>query len=1107
MDKVVVVVCHFAPKYLADILVKVLSSANDSDVRWTLWSPDKELGADDRKVLAFPFVLCECKRDLRRLGVKCPYEFIVERNDLVHIKTQPLVTRLKERVKVIEAISGCPSFEQVKDWFAGTFRRYLCLDERVHGNTGYLELKDGKSVCDTNSLLAENPSDEIVSIRQKLDERFGEVCSGVDAISNGDEMLRLRPLMKVLFDDSSNSHFDKGLLKDGKINADVFKMWANGIYGESSHECIPRGNGERIRYVTPTGRLNVLRIDDDLENDESTWPFRGVAMHRIDANPGGSSDPQSLGKEIEHYKGEIDRCQKYIDSNMREPDNDIRREVRRLRKVKTEAEKKLSQLQKAQGDNGDSSFYVHQMKVKTSDLGKRGLVRTVEQNLKWAQQRGLSYDLVVLDLNLGDKREGSDLSGYHLIKVLKKCLPNVPIAIYSKSTDMGHIVRAFQCGAAWYLKKSEPEKIKRHVMELFKRSVWQEDWRAMRECDPVEFEYDCKSQAFRDRFERHEDWKYLTAKCLEYYPGKFITVSEMGGGLSTAVTFKARKGLRLDGCDLQAPVIVKIDTAYNTHMEYERYFRWIRPYMSNASGRIESPGVVLDRDTSAIVYTFAGRNDGSHKLVSLKEMIECDILFRSSCDYRKYERVFDMLFDDILPKIHRVTPNREFGSGENNRHVEVYSRPDALDAKQSDEAFFPNAAFGEVEGKDSWRPYVRRFPVFRKYKLGFDARFVDQPNVAFDQDPEKTHLDSDSDFDNENAVERLVYHEWKDGKDSERQIVAYDKDDRQVVLSGPVVDHIARFRHLVQPGNSLWLKKGSTDKIVEEDESCLSGLEETKLKRYKELIGSLVDLGKAIFPLQDAQAAGNGRCDARCLLIASKSDLFKCPLAVCHGDLNFGNIMVEQSAVGIADPWLIDFARTRRDLIAHDFNVLFTATFSLLFKSKLFEAKEGEKEEDGKATETGNGNKVDGGNGKSKGNDADHEGILNHVLPRFIKDVLFAENENPPDYIASDARMTFVYQILMRIRRAAMKAGISRHMYVLTTALESLMAVRLHLKHGKRDEKNKLADPAALAAADAFIKVSDACYKWLEKELELSLVEGVDKGGGSRHEKCEAEDS
>ena len=151
----------------------------------------------------------------------------------------------------------------------------------------------------------------------------------------------------------------------------------------------------------------------------------------------------------------------------------------------------------------------------------------------------------------------------------------------------------------------------------------------------------------------------------------------------------------------------------------------------------------------------------------------------------------------------------------------------------------------------------------------------------------------------------------------------------------------------------------------------------------------------------------------------------------------------------VTDAWLIDFARTRRDLIAHDFNVMFTDTFALMFDTQLF--KDAELAYDEK---------------------------VRRVLPRFIRDVMFAKNQNPPDYLEGDARLEFVYKILRRIRKAALDAGVSIEMYTLTTVLECLMALKLHLKKSMKN----------LRASAALFAVAKICFDRLCNDVELDLL-------------------
>lgn len=161
-------------------------------------------------------------------------------------------------------------------------------------------------------------------------------------------------------------------------------------------------------------------------------------------------------------------------------------------------------------------------------------------------------------------------------------------------------------------------------------------------------------------------------------------------------------------------------------------------------------------------------------------------------------------------------------------------------------------------------------------------------------------------------------------------------------------------------------------------------------------------------------------------------------------------------------------------MIAHDFNVMFTDTFALLFDERLFNKSK---------TPSGNG-----GSQKDQKEDiiketwdiekARYERRLDSRMRRFIEDVMFAENSNPPDYLNGDARFEFVYKILRRIRKAALDAGISIEMYTLTTVLECLMALKLHLKKGMKN----------IRASAALFAVAKICFEHLCEDVELDLL-------------------
>ena len=1023
---------------------------------------------DSENACVLPLFVREKLGDGKDCGLKCPYEFIIERKNLLDGGKYNAVKALGERIRIMlellkrEAPAGGDvgvKFDDFKDWMSGVMRKYLFLDDTVHGSSGHIDPEDKSWDWDRDDYkyrwVQENVKDkktdyEYANHGQWLKDRFSSDAKA----DKYDPLGWLKPLMRKLWEEYFG---DKELSLE--VLCDNTEMTASKIDRMEKvykPDSLPLSHGDRARFVTPTGKINVLLIDDNA----NTVTFENLKARDKD------SDKHIAEWELFH---------------------DV--------------------------------FEIHPLQITPENF------KNVELYLRELIRKGLSFDFALVDLCLGEE-PGQDLLGYHLIKKVSKLFPHTPIVVYSRYKDMGHIMRAFHCGAMWFLEKGEEWKLPRHLMSIVKTDSWRREWRAIQEFYPVEFVYNGKNQAFDDSFRHTPEWQYLTAKSLEFFPGKFIEVKKMGGGISTAVTFSVQKGLKLDGKPLQSPMIIKIDTAPNTRMEFQRYFRYVRPYMANESGRIERPSLILDREHSAIVYTFAGRQDGAHVLDSMKEMLKKDIVFKASCDYEKYRKAFDMIFDEILPKIHHVTPAREFGGGE-NRHQEVFSRPEALDAKDSPEASFPNLQFGEVEERFFFETYLVRYPYFGERAV---TSFEEQPSFSVegnDKDPIAL-----KNVDNKKKYE---FHDIIPNPDGSVDLEAYDLEDlrKPYLLTGSLATHVAKFRRQMQPGSVLWVKELYATK----DDSLRSemfnarikdGVEENADKAVKDWVGYVKKYYSGKEPLSDV--AGDAyfelvedvllfcralyACDVQngedqdagltkkikekyldneaCFTIDEAKEFFKhikkrfkCPIAICHGDLNYGNIMLESRkhppkdekpdvSQTITDAWLIDFARTRRDMIAHDFNVMFTDSFALLFDERLFNKSK---------TPSGNG-----GSQKDQKEDiiketwdiekARYERRLDSRMRRFIEDVMFAENSNPPDYLNGDARFEFVYKILRRIRKAALDAGISIEMYTLTTVLECLMALKLHLKKGMK----------SIRASAALFAVAKICFEHLCEDVELDLL-------------------
>ena len=570
-----------------------------------------------------------------------------------------------------------------------------------------------------------------------------------------------------------------------------------------------------------------------------------------------------------------------------------------------------------------------------------------------------NYGFALLGLRLGEA-EGMDLFGYQLLPNLKRFFPRLPVIVCSFHDDMGKLARAFRNGAKWFLRKEELPDLPRILHSLLTRREWEPEWRTIQECDLVSFDFEQVrgTKDFASRFDAAR--RYLAYKCLEKYPGRTIRITPMSGGLSSAVTFKAVKVTGRRSEMLQMPLIVKIDTLANTRMEYERYFRFIRPYIPNDSGRVENPERVIDRHHSAIVYTFAGSDVGAGRLLDMKSILMSELM--GDCDFSNVRQHFDELFSTIMPRLHRVSPDVELG-------------------ELSDLTSFPNPELGELERAGFLGNWISRISVRRTIE-----------NVVFEKQ-------SDS-----SSKKKLVGFEYFTSYDNGEQcaIEAYDEEKMTVVLTGPNVDEVVRNRSQgLRTGAMLWIDNnrfhyygtGSDGRRmcfypVGCDE-LLPPLMEKPIPDYDKL----PELVERIHALVGADVGGKR---------------FRCPVGIVHGDLNYANVMIEKRILpvrsrAISDVWLIDFARTRRDLIMHDFAVMFAATVGLL--------------------------------------DID----LSNIVVRAV----FAKGDRLPPTQMTDRRIAFIYAILRRIRRAALAAGVSQDMFALGIALSLMMTFRMAFRYNR----------------------------------------------------------
>ncbi len=969
-----------------------------------------------KKEKFIPLFLCNSYDEIRAHGFNVPREFVFEvglnpnPNYIDDPDNQPemlceiLGDKIEDRLSLYKELEIGVSFEDVKDWCVGAFRRYLFMDDDVHGTSGTFSISElmkcnketGLNVDDKywQKWFGEFGDDKNKFNREMLRARFGVgVKNSSDSTTQNpkedDPLRNYKDVLSVVFEEEFRC-----------IKADVIEN-----PGESYQRVkdffekkFPSQQGLALKFISPCGKIRVLVVDDNATAEVESLKSKESLSNIFDFAPLDlkKRDDESSNQFIKRSIGEI--------------------------------------------------------KNKSKEC----------------------VDVILLDLSLGEAT-GSDLTGYHLIKRFKQWMPTAYIIIYSEHEDMGHIVRAFREGADWFLKKSEAqEKLARHFISLMANRKWRKEFGVIRPKYVLDIKG--KDENFIAKFNVKEVWQYLTIKSLELLPGHYIKINKMGGGISSAVTFRAQKGITRDTEDNQAPVIIKIDSVFNTRMEYERYFRFIRPYIANESGRIEKREIVLNRDSAAIVYTFTGRRDAAHELNTLDELLRRDMLSRETCDYEKYRKMFNALFDEITARLHRVTPVAEFR--------DLKTDPEEL----SEFSDYPNRTFGELEsdsisssdqGHKSWffSNFTYRMPIESVAEKFIISEGSSNPNEVY----EVYGIQKD-DLGKNSAKYPYTYV-----IECQRYKIKTENDNKElhqkVLLKGDLASYYARFRTHLWPGMLLSIKLGEGQTLNEnelmswcfcfcanknlyqiraektEDGSKQEGCFRISKKLYNKMAGWFKDKeNRYLITVRDALKK----------LVDEEPHRFVCPVGIVHGDLNLKNIMIEsrvnppkeiQADITkvLSDVWLIDFARTRRDVVAHDFNVAFTSVLPLLFQPDLVGTHE-----KGKPFEQ---------------NDEQKKYVeeLDEKLEPYLRHVLFDKYDTLSDLFAEDQRLVFMYKILRRIRKAALATGMSEDMYLLTTALTCLYSFKLYLKQGMPEAATALVMAGLLCVEK--LNPPDDCFE------------------------------
>ncbi len=599
------------------------------------------------------------------------------------------------------------------------------------------------------------------------------------------------------------------------------------------------------------------------------------------------------------------------------------------------------------------------------------------------------FDAVLLDLSFHQQgNPDQDALGWSLLPLLRRFLPDIPIIVHSSFGDATQVRRAYVKGADWFLKKNEGHKLPSRLRELLRTSLWRKEWNAMGSVPDL---FDMTPPYNIDPSLHEERNCYLWCKVLECLPGDDIRIQKLGGS-GGAVTVKAWKRVGKD-FDLLPPMIVKIDDYFPMSMEYERYQRFIYPYLSNRVGRVDRRAVRAGYSRSAIGYTCAGNSQGVHTTHAQLEIVDLETLLKRNLDRhnavvipaKHYSSILNILLADILPRIHNIDPNYEDGS--------------------NNDSDYPNIVFGEF--RNPLDSYLARFPasyvVNPKHRMESYSTGTGHPLMIIEPDTK------------ESLIQCLLWDE--------------DKALHRIDLVGPMAEYYINARHLRRYQMIRLHPDDKPQTLAANGWARFAKRLQTTPEwiRYapKSCPSAITILNDATFFLRKhaADILGKGR------------------KGIIHGDMNLGNIMVEHERddpiPASGEPWLIDFARTRRDAIAVDYAQLEIDILLRLAKPHVFI------EEDSDDT----------------------------LMIAFRDAYLRSLSHPPPQAVSRNKRLVFIWSLMNQVHYAAKQAGIEQKTYEHARLLALMLVAKILLK--------KLGKDTILSAVQAVL--------WIGKQHDVLM--------------------
>lgn len=587
-------------------------------------------------------------------------------------------------------------------------------------------------------------------------------------------------------------------------------------------------------------------------------------------------------------------------------------------------------------------------------------------------------DLILLDLSLSQGQE-SELAGFVLLEKLRKAIPDIPLVIHTGSAALGHIIQAIRNGADWYVRKDTARpysELASILHDIGRRLEWEK--RARRLSKERDIAGDLDTALRRD--ELLFIWRSLAADL----PKGELHVLPFSAGLSGAMTCgvhivePADAGQHSDRIPLTS-FVAKIDRPYVMVSERERYRRLVRPRIGNRAGRIDSDVVYAGPNVAGIAYTFSGIHQGpkgSHTSIEPLGRFLHRRLNSNNARFLEVAHVFEDLLDDLLEPLHRSKPR-----GERDSWIEPL--------------------FGEtLTLRDSHE--LRLPPLFEIELTAFSDAESDATVSTL-----PTSIGSEI---------HLPVCRVQKARETDFSVVFYNKVTgraHRAQLTGELAHFLARFRNL-RPNRALSV----TGRIVR-----------TRADFYDAVRGDLADDLAWLYEKQ-YPSPFEGIDVALDVFDSLESEV----VGIIHGDLNLNNILIDVAGNGLPPQgalWLIDFARTRRDSLAHDFVELEVDLVTSLLGSSTI-------------------------------------GVTAADIMQFLQSL----DAGALDVRSFDVKNDFVNDACQFIRRAAAAAKIEKIEYLATLLMYYL--ITLKLSHSMADfQKRRWSLFGASAALDA-----------LEKELE-----------------------